>query len=185
LRLFIAINLPDQQVRDLKRALYRLASYDLPVRWLAEESLHITLQFLGEVSDARVPPVQAALEQSVTGLSQFEVEIGGLGAFPALRRPNIFWIGVAESPELLELHRRVDAAMAGLGFPSEDRPFKPHITLGRVHKDGRAIDRKVVDRMVAEFDYKSEFRAAGVDLMRSRLSPRGARHDLIERMELP
>ena len=183
-RLFIAINLPEPETRQLKRALYKLASYDLPIRWLAEESLHITIKFLGEVPEPRVAAVRAALAEAVIGAPRFDVVLAGLGAFPSLVRPNIFWVGAQGGGELTELQRRIEEAMAVLGFEAEPRAFRPHITLGRVHKDGRAIERKVVDRMATEFDYKSEFRAESVDLMRSRLSPRGARYDVVERLEL-
>jgi 2'-5' RNA ligase len=183
-RLFIAINLPRSETDRLSRALYQLALYDVAVRWGDAASLHITLKFLGEVPDSKLPSVRASLQDAIVESPPFNVVVQGLGAFPSLARPNIFWIGVSGGDELLNLQRRIDDAMAALGFESEDRPYKPHITLGRTRKDGRAPDRKVMDRMAAEFDYKCEFKAESVELMRSKLSPRGARYDVVERMEL-
>ena len=184
MRLFIAINLPPNETDRLSRALYQLALYDVAVRWGDAASLHVTLKFLGEVTDSKLPSVRAALQDAIVETPPFHVAVHGLGAFPSLARPNIFWIGVAGGDELLNLQRRIDEAMAGLGFESEDRPYKPHITLGRARKDGRVADRKVMDRMAAEFDYKCEFKVESVELMRSKLSPRGARYDVVERMEL-
>jgi RNA 2',3'-cyclic 3'-phosphodiesterase len=184
LRLFIAINLPEPETRRLSTALYRLAAQDVAVRWVDVASLHITLKFLGEVADQRLAAVQAALEEAVLDAPAFEVSVGGLGAFPSLARPNIFWVGVEGPPELDEVYQRIEEAMSGLGFEKEERPFKPHITLGRVRKDGRVPDRKRMDRMAADFDYKGEFRVQSIDLMRSRLSPRGARYEVVQRMDV-
>jgi RNA 2',3'-cyclic 3'-phosphodiesterase len=183
-RLFIAINLPDNEIRRLSDALAGLASYDLAVRWVDADSLHITLKFLGEVAEARLPALRAALAEALEGAARFDVALGNLGAFPSLARPNIFWLGVAPTPELLVLQQRTDDAMGALGFEREQRAFRPHITIGRARKDGRATDRKLMDRMVAGFDYKGVFRAESVDIMRSKLSPRGARYEVLERMEL-
>ena len=184
MRLFIAINLPEPETRRLTTALYRLAAQDVAVRWVDAGAVHITLKFLGEVPDQRLPVVQAALEAAVLDVRAFDVSLGGLGAFPSLARPNIFWLGVEAVPELLELQLRIEDAMATLGFEKEERPFKPHITLGRVRKDGRIPDRKRMDRMAIDFDYKGEFRVPAVDLMRSRLSPRGPRYEVVQRMDL-
>ena len=184
MRLFIAINLPEQETRRLGQAVDALARHDIAVRWVDAGSLHITLKFLGEVPEARLPGVQSALADAVAETAPFDVVLGGLGAFPSLSRPNIFWIGISGGAQLLELQRRIDDEMAELGFEREPRAYKPHITLGRARKDGRVPDRKLMDRMVGEFDYKGEFRAESVDLMRSRLSPRGARYEVVERLEL-
>lgn len=184
MRLFIAINPPEPETRRLTTALYRLAAQDVAVRWVDAASVHITLKFLGEVPDQRLPAVHAALEEAVLDTPAFVVSLGGLGAFPSLARPNIFWLGVQGPPELLAVQQRIEDAMSRLGFEKEDRPFHPHITLGRVRKDGRVPDRKRMDRMAADFDYKGEFRVQSVDLMRSRLNPRGARYEVVQRMDV-
>jgi 2'-5' RNA ligase len=184
LRLFVAINLPHAEVQRLGSAIETLARHDLSVRWGEPDTLHITLKFLGAVEDSQLPAVQRALEEAVMGTAPFDVELAGLGAFPSLARPNIVWIGVSGGDELMALQRRSEEAVAALGFEREPRAYKPHITLGRVRKDGRIPDRKLMDRIVKEFDHTARFRVEAVDLMRSRLSPRGARYEVVERMEL-
>ena len=89
MRLFIAVNLPDAEKTRLAHALQAVAVPDLPARWVESDSLHITLKFLGEVPQARLPAVTAALAEAVDGAAAFAVALDGFGAFPSLSRPSI------------------------------------------------------------------------------------------------
>ena len=142
------------------------------------------MQFLGEVPDTRVAAAGGALAGAVQGIPSFDVELSELGAFPSLARPSILWVGARAAVSLEELHARIDQAFLPLGFEPESRKFHPHITVARMNKDGRIRDRSVMDRMRADFDYKTVFRAGSVDLMRSRLGRDRARYEVIEQMEL-
>ncbi len=184
MRLFIAINLPDAEKTRLTQALHAVAALDLPARWVESDSLHITLKFLGEVPQPRLPAVAAALAEAAAGAAAFAVALSGFGAFPSLARPSILWVGVQAGPDMAELHGRIEAAYAPLGFPPDERAFRPHITVARVRKDGRIRDRQAMDRMQADFDYKTEFRATSVDLMHSRLGASRPRYEVLERMEM-
>ena len=184
MRLFIAINLPDAEKPRLSRALQDLAANDLPARWVAPDSLHITVKFLGEVPEARLPAVVAALQDGADGVAAFDVALGGFGAFPSLSRPGILWVGVQAGPELAELQGRIERAFIPLGFEAEAREFHPHITVARVRKDGRIADRHVMDRIKASFDYKTRFRANSVDLMHSRPGQGGVRYEVLEKTGL-
>ncbi len=180
----MAINLPDAEKTRLIRSLQALPVADLPARWVEPDALHITLKFLGEVLDARLPEVIGALAAAAADAEAFDVAISGFGAFPSLARPNVLWVGVQAGAEMAELHRRLDRAFVPLGFAAEERAFRPHITVARVRKDGRIRDRAAMDRIKAAFDYKTEFRARSVELMRSRLGGRSARYEVMQRMEL-
>jgi 2'-5' RNA ligase len=183
-RLFLAVNLPEAEIPRLTHALQSLPVGDLPVRWVASNSLHITMKFLGEVPTARLSAVAEALQQGCAGAAAVDVAISGLSAFPSLARPNIFWVGVQAGPQLAELHGRIQRSFVPLGFEAETRAFKPHITVARVRKDGRIRDRQAMDRIKAAFDYKMEFRAKSVDLMRSHLGRGGARYEVLEQVGL-
>lgn len=184
MRLFIAINLPDAEKPRLTHALQAVAALDLPARWVESDSLHITLKFLGEVPQARLPAVASALAGAAADAAAFDVALSGFGAFPSLSRPSILWVGVQAGPAMAELHRHIEGAYAPLGFPPDERAFRPHITVARVRKDGRIRDRRAMDRMQADFDYKTEFRATSVDLMHSRLGASRPRYEVLERMEM-
>jgi 2'-5' RNA ligase len=178
MRLFIAIELPGnvrsalagEQVR-----LRALCSESRGIRWTAPESLHLTLKFLGEVAPDRVPAVIEALK-GVGDFAPFEVEVGGFGFFPDSKRPRVFWAGFEAPAVLGELARRVDAALARLGFPREDRPFTPHLTLARFREPrGDPALQKGIDH--SGKTSLGRFQVDRFFLFESHLLPSGARHE--------
>lgn len=177
MRLFVALNLPPEERARLDRAAAALRAAALPVRWVASDGLHLTLKFLGEVADSRVAETEAEVRAVSREYSPFELELGGLGAFPNLRQPRVIWMGLKAPPELGELARSVELAMEALGFPREERPFSPHLTLGRAERGARAADFRGLPALVERFGYSATVEAHTVDLMRSHLSPRGARYE--------
>lgn len=154
MRLFIALSLPDEVRAELEVAQRRLQRGNAhPVRWVAPAAIHLTLQFLGEVADARVPDILAVLQgvhattasQSSAGLS-----LASVGAFPNLRRPQTIWMGVADEAAVLTyLQRVVSTALEPLGFPGDTRPFHPHLTLGRVRRDATPAQRTALGAALA------------------------------------
>ena len=185
MRLFVAINMPPAERNRLSAELERVTgSHQLPVRWLAADTLHITLKFLGEVPEAKVPPLAGAVQKAVNGIPPFDVAVAGFGAFPSKTRPNIFWVGVEPAAALVELHRSVDVATSELGFVGEEREYRPHITVGRTQRGARIHDRQAMDRITADFEYNTTLFVRSVDLMRSHVSSRGARYEVLQEMEL-
>ncbi len=177
MRLFIAVNLPREERARLEREAGALRAARLPVRWVATDALHLTLKFLGEVAEARLAEIERSLTEVAADFAPFGLELAGLGAFPNLRNPRVVWVGVQAPPELAQLARAVEETMAGLGFPREDRPFSPHLTLGRAERDARAGDFRPLAALAAEFAFRAQVEARSADLMRSHLSPRGARYE--------
>lgn len=146
------------------------------VAWVAPENLHVTLKFLGSVEEERLPAVGGTLAAVASAVRGFELAIAGLGAFPTVTRPRVVWAGLTAGAEpLASLAAAVEVALEPLGFAREERPFVGHVTLGRVREPrrdpgltraltaapGRSFGRMAVDRLT---------------LMRSDLSPRGARY---------
>jgi len=133
LRLFVAVELPASVRRALGELARDLARCRADVKWVEEENFHLTLKFLGEVDQARLPEVQEALARAARGAKPFSFEATGTGAFPSPGRPRVIWVGVGRGAEELgSLAARVDAELARVGFAAEARPFSPHLTLGRV-----------------------------------------------------
>ena len=112
----------------------RLAVPDVPVKWVEPENLHITLLFLGEVDARETPAVCKAVEQAARRIKPFPMTLAGVGAFPTPRRPRTLIVHVTEGgPELIALHDAIEVPLLELGcYRREERPFKPHLTLGRV-----------------------------------------------------
>jgi 2'-5' RNA ligase len=183
-RLFVAVNLPGTERRAAYAATRRLRECHLPVKWVAEDALHLTLKFLGEVADDRAAPIGAALAEAVRAARPFEVTLGGLGVFPDHQRPRVFWLGVEAHPALELLANDVELAMGALGFESELKPFQPHLTIGRARKDAKPSAFRTLAALTAGLDYASVLRVESVDLMQSMLGPAGPSYRIVCRAPL-
>jgi 2'-5' RNA ligase len=184
MRLFVAVNLPPGERRAAFAATRRLREGHLPVKWVAEDALHVTLKFLGEVADDRAAPIGAALAEAVRTARPFEVALGGFGVFPDHERPRIFLLGIERHPALELLANDVELAMAGLGFEPELRPFQPHLTIGRARKDARASAFSALTELSAGIDYASMLHVGSVELMESTLGPAGPTYRIVHRAPL-
>jgi len=132
MRAFLGIGLP-AGVRDaIAYATAPVRGLHAPVAWTAAENLHITMNFLGEILPERVALVERSMRRVVSGIGPFSLTAEGGGAFPGTRNPRVFWVGFLEPLELVrQLQQNMGNALSGAGFPLEDRPFHPHITVGR------------------------------------------------------
>jgi 2'-5' RNA ligase len=145
------------------------------VAWVAPDNLHVTLKFLGGVDAPRLDRVRAALDRAVAGVPAFDLAVHGLGAFPTPTRARVVWAGIGDGGEALRaVAGRVERELAVLGFPPEERPFSPHVTLGRVREPRR--NERLAAALARETSRSGTVRVDRVSLMRSDLSPRGARY---------
>ena len=178
IRAFIAINLSDEVHQGLERVLKDVKSR-LPggaVRWVHVENIHLTIKFLGDVSVSSLELLTTMLQTEAARHQQFEFSVGGIGAFPTPRRPRVVWVGIEAPAELSGLQRGVEAEMARLGYAPEERPFSPHLTIGRVTRNA---DPGELHQLSSVLDtYKVGFlgvtRVQAIHLFRSDLQPGGA-----------
>lgn len=176
MRTFIAIELD----AALRRPLLKLLREELPqtrdVRWATEQQLHVTLKFLGEISDAQLPRVCEAVQTASTQVPPFPLSISGLGCFPGQRNPRVLWCGVEDPTggcqRWVEL---ADPLFADLGFKPETRAFTPHITLGRSRSTaGGQVIREVLDTVPPP--QTDQMQVERVVIFESRLLPTGAQY---------
>jgi len=178
MRLFIAALIPDA-VRDaLHQAREQLqrAAPDRALRWVAPENYHITLLFLGEQDETRIPAIIRAMEAARAGVPPFEIGIRGLGVFPNWNRPNVLWAGVSEGGQPLA---QMAAALERDLLPAPSgKPFHPHITLARLKtpcRDADGLKKRLhgaVQRLMpADF---GRYELRGISLMQSTLTPDGS-----------
>ena len=122
------------------------------VRWVREESLHMTLRFLGAIESERVDALVAAVAQAVPG-APFAVQLADVELFPSRRRPRVVALGVTPVEPLAALAARVERGVVAAGFPPEPRPFRAHVTLGRARGDRRiSLARAVTGSVTAAAD---------------------------------
>jgi 2'-5' RNA ligase len=143
LRVFVAVKFSEQVVDALARLIERLRGkpgLDSQLKWVAAHNLHMTLQFLGDLNAGLVPKLAGSLGGGYADLKPFEVELGGVGAFPASNRARVLWAGIQRGADGLKaLHTATCAVTEGFGFVPEDRPFSAHVTLGRTRARGRKL----------------------------------------------
>ncbi len=140
LRTFLAIDLPSALHSAIEKNL-RMVQRELPgLSWSKPENLHINLKFFGDTEEIQVDRIRRAVEPALSRVSPFVVELKGFGVFPDQRSPRVLWIGLGGAfDRLTTLAGYVGRAVVPLGFPQEDRPFRPHLTVARVKKNHRAV----------------------------------------------
>ena len=151
-RLFIAVPLPDDAVEAVRSIVDQVRAEPLPegardVRWVRLDGLHLTLRFLGPTPEDRIEPTQDALQAAAAAAAgPIDIELGGAGTFPPEGRPRALWIGITQGAEALgRLARELDMGLGAAGWPSDHRPFRPHLTLAR--SDGVAAGTLVARRL--------------------------------------
>ncbi len=180
-RAFIAIELPlpirqalatiAEQVQARAGATARRA-----VRWVPADNMHLTLRFLGEVSAGNLQALAHMLRGEASRHSTFSFSVGRLGAFPNLRRPRVIWVGMEAPGELSNLQKAIEVETQRLGYPAEERPFSPHLTLGRISQNASPDEVSHVAHVLGEMNVETigQVEASQVHLFRSDLRPGGA-----------
>jgi 2'-5' RNA ligase len=174
IRAFIAIRLPESVLQAMGQAQETLGRLGRGIRWVRKEGIHLTLKFLGDVDRDDVEKIQIAMERASEGSSSFVLAGEGIGVFPDLRRPRVIWIGLSGDLQvLLALQAHLDSQLKGLGFPKEKRPFKGHLTLGRVK--GRLDTTRLREALEGLRRFQTDaFTVQSVALFQSTLRPQGA-----------
>jgi RNA 2',3'-cyclic 3'-phosphodiesterase len=178
IRTFIAINISFELREAFRSFLEELIRIGGDVKWVRPESIHLTLKFLGNLDASKIQPVCEAVQKTCEGFSTFRLRSGQKGAFPNLKRPRVFWVGLTETNGeiLADLQAKLELVLAEVGFESEARRFHPHITVGRV-RSAKKIDEVAHKFMEYRFP-ELEFMADQVLIMKSELTPRGALYSI-------
>lgn len=139
LRTFVAVEIGEEAVQCAAQLVERLRAVDGgAVKWVDPRNFHLTIKFLGATRRADLLRLGAALRSLAAGAAPFDLELAGAGAFPNLRRPQVIWLGVtAGQEELAELAGAAEASCAELGWAREERPYRAHLTLGRMREARR------------------------------------------------
>jgi RNA 2',3'-cyclic 3'-phosphodiesterase len=174
MRLFLAITLPDEVRAGITRAGARARAQVPHVRWVREESLHLTLRFVGERPDADVPRLAEAVEHAMMGMGAFAATVHDAGAFPNFRRPRAVWLDMHPHESFVSIATRLDAVLAGLGIDAENRPFRPHVTLGRVREPLSPAEGEALERELGAMRERWALTIREVILMRSSPGPGGS-----------
>lgn len=184
MRAFIAIEIDAAAREACAELINRMKDISARVAWVRPENLHLTLRFLGEVSEQQIDQLAAQLGSRVSHFSSFKASLRGVGVFPNARRPTVIWTGFeCASGDLAGIQSESERAAVAIGLPPENRPFVAHVTLGRVrleHQRGGVSDYL---KDLSSF-FTGVFTVDAVSLFSSELTPQGARYSRLHRLTL-
>ena len=182
IRAFVALPLPSEIQRELGIIQAQLIETQAAVKWDTSEKFHITLKFLGDVDPSKPQLIARELQNSIGGLSPFDLSFVSLGAFPNISQPRVVWIGTEQNEPVQGIQERVERVCSSFGFVKEDRPFHAHVTLGRVKGD-RNLDR--LTAKLKSITFKPLIaRCSEVHIIRSELKPSGSVYTLLNSIPL-
>ena len=181
MRVFLALELDDSIKKQLIRLQQRLDAVGAEVRWVHSQQIHLTMKFLGELSDELAADLCRLCQNVSAQFGPFEFEVRGAGCFSNHGRPRVIWIGIGDpSGFVRRLHERIEKTLAPLGLRRELRAFKPHVTLGRVRSGKNTLDLRSAVKKNEDFDAGVQ-QAQEITVLSSQLSPDGPVHTVIGR----
>jgi 2'-5' RNA ligase len=184
IRAFIAITPPPTLQQTMAEVRQVFQGFALRWRWVTPDHIHLTLRFLGNMPDESVPPLLQAIEQAAQGQTAFPLRARALGCFPHPARPRVLWVGLDDPKQALgRLNERLMAALTPLGFPPEDRPFRPHLTLARVQNRMSSSQPLSVLQTYQNRDF-GEFLVTQLHIVQSQLQRGGALHTILRSVTL-
>ncbi len=176
MRLFVAVELGRELRRALREATAPLRAVAPNAGWVAEDRLHLTLKFLDDRPEPFVAQVTAKMEELAARHWPVPIRLHGVGAFPNWRRPRVVWVGIAPAPKLELLQHDVEEACAALGVEVDGKPFRPHLTIGRLRgtEDREAL--RELARTARAIDFRADTLVSSIGLVHSTLTPAGPRY---------
>ena len=178
MRLFVAIEIPEEIREAIAAFLKELRAIAPQVKWVHAENLHLTLKFLGEVEAGKLGAIRNTLA-AIRTKHPVTLDFRGLGFFPNEKRPRVFWAGIEASSNLKSLAAGMDHVLHRLGFPLEDRPFTPHLTLARFSLPGLPAKLLASTRENESRTFGSTT-VSEFHLIESKLKPGGAEYTTLQ-----
>jgi RNA 2',3'-cyclic 3'-phosphodiesterase len=184
IRSFLAIDFSEKEKEILSGYVKALRPVAPKVKWASPQQMHLTLKFFGDLSEETIKKISAALPAVTSDIDPFSLTLKGIGAFPNRYRPRVLWVGLGGETESLKgLQRKTEEALLPLGIPKEDRPFQPHLTLGRIKT--QELNEPLSQRLAQWPEMETEsFPIESLILYRSDLKPTGPIYTKLDRFPL-
>jgi RNA 2',3'-cyclic 3'-phosphodiesterase len=179
MRVFVAIPLPSELKAKLVALQQEFGYISMGATWVREAGFHVTLKFLGEVQPGCLQSIVDGMLETVQRYRPFPLTLRGVGAFPNESRPRVLWVGLEQGGGVLRgLQKELEENLASRGFPSDERPYNPHLTLARLkqvkqHREFLTCISRHRDDEIGHFEVTC------LELLESQLHPKGARYSLI------
>lgn len=183
MRCFIAIDMSEDIKRSIASVIEKADHKSKGIRWVSLENIHLTLKFLGEVSEKMISDIEKKLSAICGAQKIFDMKIYGIGAFPNFKYPNILWVGIDVSTELKDLFEAIEESLSELGFEKENKKFSPHLTIARI-KDKKGTDLTLKALSPFKDTFFGNINVKEVLLLKSILRSTGAEYSKISTLML-
>lgn len=184
MRTFIAIDLTAEIKNELAQAVRLLKPVAAWIKWVVPENYHLTLKFLGEVSESRLEMIRTVLEEVAGRHRSFRLTVKGAGSFPpGQNKMRVIWVGIEAGPDLLALQSDLEDSLSQQGFEREERPFSPHLTIGRAREPQAQVRLKAELEKLGTKEF-GIMEVKEISLFESRLRPEGPEYKIISRHHL-
>jgi len=189
MRVFIAAPLPSN-LRDQLAATQRQIDAHIPkdiVRWVRPEQIHVTCKFLGDITSTQSDRLIRSTRAACRGRVPFSIDVRGIGCFPNTQRPRVIWIGLRDANHALSaLQRALEEAAFERGFPRAERPFSPHLTLGRLKRRASGAEIRQVGAVIQSIQVGpfEPLPVQELQIISSNLTPQGPEYRILRRVAL-
>ncbi|MBP7216092.1 MAG: RNA 2',3'-cyclic phosphodiesterase [Candidatus Omnitrophica bacterium] len=185
MRAFIAISLPPSAKDSLATIQKKLQAYKADVRWVEPKNIHLTLRFLGEITDDMARSITTILDENAKGIAPYPISLSSLGAFPTISAARVIWIGLNKgAQETTYLANLVEKQLSALGIPEAEKPFSAHITLGRLRSPAGSNKLKEALQNKITLSGNIEFQVGCITLFKSTLTPTGPVYEIVSSASL-
>ncbi len=179
IRAFIAVELEPSIQNHLALIIHQLKNaVPEKIKWTPEKNLHLTLKFLGDVHTWEISSLQQMIRNTANQARSFSTNVNRLGAFPSVNNPRVIWAGLPETSELIQLARAIEEGSRKLGYEPEEKPFTPHLTLGRVRPEITRQEQNILSNSLRTVSSTTipPIQIVSVTLFQSILKPGGAEY---------
>ena len=121
------------------------------MKWVDSKNLHLTVKFIGDLPEEKLPAAQSLIQDVLKGISPFTISVEGLGIFPNPDRPRVIWLGIQGGEPLVTIHKSLDQTLTDIGVKPDKRDFHPHLTLGRVRRNVPRDEIKAIGETLSQF----------------------------------
>jgi 2'-5' RNA ligase len=147
-RIFIGLKVDPGEIMMEMISSFKTGLATEQIKWTDPSNIHVTLAFLGNTEEVRIPQLRSMLKEECEGRGKFDLTLKGAGVFRNMSDPRILWTGIGSSQELQQLNEVIMSGLMNLGFDIEDRPYKPHLTLGRIK---RISNKEAFNRLIEKY----------------------------------
>jgi 2'-5' RNA ligase len=181
MRTFIAIDFSPQIRQKIGEIIdyFKTQTPDYALKWVEPQNLHMTIKFLGEVSEGHLQTIKELLSDTIKGRSAFEIEVTGMGMYPSAHKPRVIWLGVEGSEPLKDIHKSLDQALQKTSIPPDKRGLSPHLTIARVRSNVETLIVQDIGKTLSQFKIGSLGKCTidKIVLYKSTLTPGGPIYD--------